>query len=51
MVDIRMRKAIIMIESIWYTAWVNAGQPDLNNIGNIDEEQLAKELKEAEDYY
>jgi len=30
MVEDRMRKAILMVGSIWYTAWVNAGQPDLN---------------------
>lgn len=29
MVERRMRKAIICIGSMWYTAWVNAGKPDL----------------------
>lgn len=51
MVESRMRKAIVMVGSIWYTAWVNAGQPDLENIGSVNEEQLAKEQKEAEDAY
>ena len=51
MVEGRMRKAIIMVGSIWFTAWVNAGQPDLDNIGEVNEEQLAKEQKEAEDAY
>ncbi|MFT4757309.1 MAG: hypothetical protein ACI91R_001962 [Vicingaceae bacterium] len=51
MVETRMRKAIVMVGSIWYTAWVNAGQPDLNNIDEVNEEQLAKELKEAEDAF
>jgi hypothetical protein len=51
MVEERMRKAIVMVGSIWYTAWVNAGQPDLDTIGEVDEEQLAKEQKEAEDAY
>ncbi len=51
MVEGRMRKAIVMIGCIWYTAWVNAGQPDLDNIGEVNEEQLAKEQKEAEDAY
>ncbi|MCO4291754.1 zinc dependent phospholipase C family protein [Solitalea sp. MAHUQ-68] len=31
MVERRMRAAIYSIGSFWYTAWVNAGQPDLNN--------------------
>ena len=29
MVERRMRQAIFAIASFWYTAWVNAGQPDL----------------------
>lgn len=29
MVERRMRQAIFCIASFWYTAWVNAGQPDL----------------------
>jgi hypothetical protein len=29
MVERRMRQAIFSIASFWYTAWVNAGQPDL----------------------
>jgi len=33
MVERRMRMAIASIASAWYTAWVNAGQPDLKDIG------------------
>ena len=29
-VERRMRSAVITIGSLWYTAWVNAGQPDLS---------------------
>lgn len=29
-VERRMRKAVISIGSFWYTAWVDAGQPDLS---------------------
>ncbi|MFA6925078.1 MAG: zinc dependent phospholipase C family protein [Bacteroidales bacterium] len=32
MVERKMQKAIFMVGSFWYTAWVNAGQPDLRNI-------------------
>lgn len=32
MVEDQMRKSIHAIGSLWYTAWVNAGQPDLNTI-------------------
>ncbi len=33
-VERRMRESILMVGSLWYTAWVNAGQPDLSRIGN-----------------
>lgn len=32
MVERRMKQAIFTIASFWYTAWVNAGQPDLKPI-------------------
>ena len=34
MVERRMRLSILSIASFWYTAWVNAGQPDLKNLVN-----------------
>lgn len=30
MVENRMRNAIVGVGSVWYSAWVDAGQPDLN---------------------
>jgi len=35
MAERRMREAIMMVASFWYTAWVNAGQPDLDNMSAI----------------
>jgi len=32
MVEKQMRKAIKMTASLWYTAWVNAGKPDLSDL-------------------
>jgi len=32
MVERRMRQSISAIASFWYTAWVNAGQPDLKSL-------------------
>lgn len=32
MVERRMRESILATASLWYTAWVNAGQPDLREI-------------------
>lgn len=33
MVERRMRRAILLTGSFWYTAWVNAGQPGLGDSG------------------
>ncbi|SDD24867.1 hypothetical protein SAMN04488104_10215 [Algoriphagus faecimaris] len=32
MVERQMRKSIKMIADFWYTAWINAGQPDLSKL-------------------
>jgi hypothetical protein len=32
MVERRMRQSILTIASFWFTAWVNAGQPDLSGL-------------------
>lgn len=32
MVERRMRQSIFAVASFWYTAWVNAGQPDLTKL-------------------
>jgi hypothetical protein len=29
-----MRQTIFAVASFWYTAWVNAGQPDLRKLTN-----------------
>jgi hypothetical protein len=47
MVERRMRQSIFAIASFWYTAWVNAGQPDLtklsdNKLSAEDPEELEK---------
>ena len=34
MIERRMRQSIFAIASFWYTAWVNAGQPDLTILAN-----------------
>lgn len=34
MVERRMRQSIYAVASFWYTAWVNAGQPDLSKLTN-----------------
>ena len=47
MVERRMRQSIFAVASFWYTAWVNAGQPDLTKPFNKN--FLLKELKEFEE--
>jgi hypothetical protein len=44
MIERRMRQSIFAIASFWYTAWVNAGQPDLKQLSN--KELSAEDLKE-----
>ena len=50
MVESRMQQSIRMVGSFWYTAWINAGQPDLDQLKNeIDEEALKqKEIAEKQ---
>ena len=42
MVERRMRQSVYAVACFWYTAWVNAGQPDLKNLSNktFDETEL-----------
>lgn len=34
-IERRMRMSIASVASVWFTAWVNAGQPDLKNLQNV----------------
>jgi hypothetical protein len=46
MVERRMRQSIFAVASFWYTAWVNAGQPDLSKL--VNKEFSPEEIKEFE---
>ena len=46
MVERRMRQSIAAIASFWYTAWVNAGQPNLKDLKLVA--FTAEDLKEFE---
>lgn len=35
MVERRMRQSVLAVASFWFTAWVNAGQPDLKNLTHV----------------
>jgi hypothetical protein len=46
MVERRMRAAIIAVGSVWYTAWVDAGQPNLKALQNTPpSSSLIEEMK------
>jgi hypothetical protein len=47
MVERRMRRATIAVGSYWYSAWVNAGQPDLKKL--INKKQSEAEKKDADE--
>lgn len=48
MVERKMRNTISAIGNLWFTAWVNAGQPDLTGEYTDSEELLKKELDEID---
>jgi len=48
-VERRMRRAVFAVASLWYTAWVNAGQPDLSRLENKEiSKEHKKQLEETE---
>jgi hypothetical protein len=46
MIERRMRESIYAVASFWYTAWINAGQPDLKKL--VNRNMSEEELKEYE---
>jgi hypothetical protein len=49
MVEERMNASIVAVGSFWYSAWVNAGQPDLNRLEQKDVSDSLKAVIKAED--
>jgi hypothetical protein len=47
MIERRMRQSIHAVASFWYTAWVNAGQPDLKKLSG--KELSADDIKEFDE--
>ena len=47
MIERRMRQSIHAVASFWYSAWVNAGQPDLKEVSGKEFE--ASDLRELEE--
>ena len=44
-VERRMRASILAVGSIWYTAWVDAGQPDLTKLNEATPKLTDEERK------
>ncbi len=49
MVERRMRESIITIGSLWYTAWLNAGKPDLDRYADKTISASFKRKQKAEE--
>ncbi|MFN3875727.1 MAG: zinc dependent phospholipase C family protein [Flavobacteriales bacterium] len=49
MVEARMNASILAVGSFWYTAWVNAGQPDLDRFEQQDVSDSLKAVLRAEE--
>jgi len=49
MVERRMRQAIITVGSLWYTAWVNAGKPNLSRLDNKEVSDSLKQYLKKQD--
>jgi hypothetical protein len=48
-VERRMRESIIMVGSLWYTAWVNGGKPNLDKLGQKDVSDSLKLVMQKEE--
>ena len=47
MVEEQMRRSMQVLGSLWYSAWIDAGQPDLNNL-LVVQDKKAKKIKKAQ---
>lgn len=48
MVNDQMRRAVQVLSNFWYTAWVNAGKPDLNSLDSPEVTAANRKKYEAE---
>lgn len=47
-VERRMKASVKMVADIWFTCWVNAGQPDLSSMKEFSLSQVDKDNEQAE---
>ena len=48
MVERQMRKSVKMVGDLWYTCWVDAGQPDLNKLIGIELSEAELEIRKEQ---
>ena len=48
-VERRMRQSIIMVSSLWYSAWINAGKPNLDKLEQIEISDSLKTATQKQD--
>jgi len=51
MVERRLRESIEMVSDIWYTSWVDAGQPDLSKFESLTDQQVEVLDKEKKSWF
>lgn len=51
MVERRLRRAIHTVASFWYTAWVNAGQPELSGLSIMDRALQSVQLDSLDQFW
>ncbi len=52
MVERRLRASIKLVGSVWYTCWINAGQPSLEGMSDVPlTEDQKKQLNIEEEQY
>ena len=52
MVERRLRTAILAVGSIWYTCWVDAGQPDLSKLQHTPPSaELLQEIQVLDEHF
>lgn len=49
MVEKQMRRSILNVGSFWYSAWVDAGQPNMKNLTRTDQSIVEKKQVEEEE--
>lgn len=47
-VEKRMRASVQMVGDVWYTCWINAGQPDLGQLANAEADHVDSNAETAE---